>query len=110
VVLAVGTLALAASTLVGGIAIAVAIGVYFALSAASEVLLQTQLQHEIEGSARATVTSLAKMAQHACEPAYLLYIGAIAQVWSFSAAFVAVAALTFALAIVFATIAPAQGR
>ena len=56
------------------------------------------------------MTSLAKMAQHACEPAYLLYIGAIAQIWSFSAAFAAVAALTFALAIVFATIAPAQGR
>jgi MFS family permease len=104
------TFGLAASTLVSSYAIVFAIGTYFALSAASEVLLQTQLQHQIEGTARATVTSLAKMAQHACEPLYLLYIGAIAQAWSFSASFAAVAALTLALAVVFATTAPAQGR
>jgi MFS family permease len=110
IVLALSTLGLAASTLVSGYAIAVAIGVYFALTAASEVLLQTQLQHQIEGTARATVTSLAKMAQHACEPMYLLYIGGIAQAWSFSVAFAAVAALTFALAVAFATTAPAQAR
>ena len=110
IVLGVGTLGLAASTLVTGFAIAVAIGLYFALTAASEVLLQTQLQQQIEGTARATVTSLAKMAQHACEPVFLLYIGGIAQVWSFSTAFAAVAALTLALSIVFATIAPAQSR
>ncbi len=110
VVLGIGSLGLGASTLFTGFAIAVAIGIYFALTAAAEVLLQTQLQQQIEGTARATVTSLAKMAQHACEPAFLLFIGGVAQAWSFNAAFAGVAAITLALAIAFATLAPAQGR
>jgi MFS family permease len=110
VLIGLSTLGLAASTVVEGLAIAVAIGAYFALTAASEVLLQAQLQQLIEGTARATVTSLAKMAQHACEPVYLLYIGGIAQMWSFGAAFAAVAVLTFVLAVVFATTAPSQRR
>jgi MFS family permease len=110
VVLGIGSLALGTSTVLTGFAIAVAIGIYFALTAAAEVLLQTQLQQQIEGTARATVTSLAKMAQHACEPAFLLFIGGVAQAWSFNAAFAGVAAITLALAIVFATLAPAQGR
>lgn len=110
VVLGIGSLALGTSTVLTGFAIAVAIGIYFALTAAAEVLLQTQLQQQIEGTARATVTSLAKMAQHACEPAFLLFIGAVAQAWSFNAAFAGVAAITLALAIVFTTLAPAQGR
>jgi len=106
----VGTVGLAASTLVPGYAIAVAIGAYFALTAACEVLLQTRLQHAIEGDARATVTSLAKMAQHAFEPLLLLYIGTIAEIASFKTAFAAVAALTLALAISFVAIAPARDR
>jgi predicted MFS family arabinose efflux permease len=110
VVLGIGSLALGASTVLAGYAIAAAIGIYFALTAAAEVLLQTQLQQQIEGTARATVTSLAKMAQHACEPAFLLFIGGVAQAWSFNAAFAGVAAITLALALAFATLAPAQGR
>ena len=43
---------------------------YFALTAAAEVLLQTQLQQQIEGTARATVTSLAKMAQQRASRCY----------------------------------------
>ena len=107
---AAATIGLGASTLASGYAIAVAIGAYFALSAACEVLLQTRLQHEIEGHARATVTSLAKMAQHAFEPLLLLYIGSIAQVTSFKVAFAAVAGLTFALALAFVVLAPARDR
>jgi len=106
----VGAVGLAASTLVSGYAIAVAIGAYFALTSACEVLLQTRLQHAIEGPARATVTSLAKMAQHACEPLFLLYIGMIAEVASFKTAFAAVAGLTFALAIAFVATAPVRDR
>jgi len=107
---ALATTGLGASTLLSGYAIAVAIGLYFALSAACEVLLQTRLQHEIESHARATVTSLAKMAQHTFEPLLLLYIGSIAQVASFRAAFAAVAGLTFALALAFVAFAPARDR
>jgi len=104
------TLGLAASTFVTGYAIAAAIGLYFALTAACEVLLQTRLQHAIEGPARATVTSLAKMAQHACEPLFLLYIGTIAEVASFKAAFAAVAALTLVLSVAFVALAPVRDR
>ena len=101
---------LAASTLVSGYAIAVALGAYFALTSACEVLLQTRLQHAIEGPARATVTSLAKMAQHACEPLFLLYIGMIAEVASFKTAFAAVAGLTLAIATAFVATAPVRDR
>jgi MFS family permease len=108
--LGVGALGLAASTAVAGFAIAAALGAYFAVTAAGDVLLQTRLQHEIEGHARATVTSLAKMAQHAFEPLLLLFIGSIAEVASFKAAFAATAALTLALALAFAVFAPARDR
>jgi hypothetical protein len=50
------------------------------------------------------------MAQHACEPLYLLYIGSIAEIASFETAFVAVAVLTFLLAGAFIALAPAQDR
>ncbi len=95
---AASALALATTAVATSIVIVVALGGYFALNAAGEVLLQTRLQHEIAGSARATVTSLAKMSQHACEPLYLLYIGSIAQFGSFENAFLAVACSTLALA------------
>ena len=86
------------------------LGGYFAASAAAEVLLQTGLQHEMEGAVRATVTSIAKMAQHAVELLFYLFIGTIAQFWSFQTAFACVAGLTFALALMFAAAAPPQRR
>ena len=107
---ALGALGLAATVVVDDLWLIAALGGYFAASAAGEVLLQTRLQDEIEGSTRATVTSIVKMAQHAAELLFYLYIGAIAQLWSFQTAFGATAALTVALAITFTAIAPARRR
>ncbi len=100
---ALGALGLAATVMVDRTWVIATLGVYFAVSAAAEVLLQTRLQNEIDGSARATVTSIAKMAEYAGGLLVYLYIGAIAQFWSFGSAFTAVAALTFALALAFAS-------
>ena len=94
---ALGAFGLAATVTVDDLWLIATLGGYFAASAAAEVLLQTRLQNEIEGSARATVTSIAKMAQHAAELLFYLFIGSIAQFWSFQAAFASVAALTVAL-------------
>lgn len=105
---ALGALGLAATATVDNLWLIAALGGCFAASAAAEVLLQTRLQNAIESSARATVTSIAKMAQHAAELLFYLFIGTIAQFWSFQAAFVAVAALTFVLAMVFAAIASSR--
>jgi hypothetical protein len=107
---ALGTLGLAASAFANGVWLVVTIGGYFAVSSAAQVLMQTRLQNEIEGSARATVTSIGKMAEYAGGLLFYVYIGGIAQLWTFQSALAAVAALTFALAIVFAAMAPAQNR
>ena len=107
---AIGTLGLGVTALTNDLWLVVTYGWYFAASSAAEVLLQTRLQHEIDGSARATVTSIAKMAQHGAELLFYLYIGTIAQLWSFQTALAAVAVLTFTLAIVFAAMAPARSR
>ncbi len=107
---ALGTLGLAATVVANGVWLIVSIGGYFAASAAAEVLLQTRLQNEIEGSARATVTSIAKMAEYGGGLLFIIYIGGIAQLWSFGTAFAAVAALTFGLGIGFAATAPQKIR
>ena len=107
---ALGALGLAATVTVDNLWLVATLGAYFAASAAAEVLLQTRLQNAIEGSARATVTSIAKMAQHAVELLLYLYIGTIAQFWSFQVAFAAVAVLTLVLALAFAVRAPSQAR
>ena len=110
ILFAIGTLGLGVSALTNDLWLVVTYGWYFAASSAAEVLLQTRLQSEIQGSARATVTSIAKMAQHGAELLFYLYIGTIAQLWSFQTAMAAVAVLTFALAIAFAAMAPARSR
>jgi predicted MFS family arabinose efflux permease len=110
VLFAIGAVGLAATAAATGLWLIITIGSCFATVAAAQVLLQTHLQNEIEGSARATVTSFVKVAEYAGELLFYVYIGGIAQLWSFQVAVAAVAALTFVLAIVLATIAPAQGR
>jgi len=107
---ALGTLGLAATAYATGAWLVLTIGGYFTVSSAAQVLLQTGLQDEIEGSARATVTSIVKMAEYAGGLLFYVYIGGIAQLWTFQSALVAVAALTFALAIAFAAMAPARNH
>ncbi len=107
---ALGTLGLAATTVTKGLWLIATLGSYFAVSSAAQVLLQTRLQNEIEGSARATVTSIAKMAEYAGGLGFYVYIGAIAQLWSFQVALAAVAALTCALAVAYTAITPARDR
>ena len=107
---ALGTLGLAATVVANGTWLIVTLGGYFAMSSAAQVLMQTRLQHEIDGAARATATSIAKMAENTGGLLFIVYIGGIAQLWSFQIALAAVAALTFALAIAFAAIAPARDR
>jgi MFS family permease len=66
---------------------------YFMLSSAGEVLLQTRLQQAIRGTSRATVTSFAKMSEYATSLPLYLFIGALADAWSFQIALGATAAL-----------------
>ncbi|HEY6597761.1 MAG TPA: MFS transporter [Pseudomonadales bacterium] len=99
---ALGASGLAATVTVDHLWLIATLGGYFAACAAGEVLLQTRLQNTIESAARATVTSIAKMAQHACELLFYVLIGATAQLWSFQVAFASVAVLTLLLAMVFA--------
>jgi MFS family permease len=101
---ALGASGLAATVTVDHLWLIATLGGYFAACAAGEVLLQTRLQNTIESAARATVTSIAKMAQHACELLFYLLIGATAQLWSFQVAFACVAVLTLGLALAFGAV------
>ena len=87
-----------------GAALVAAIAAYFTASSAAEVRLQTRLQHEIAGAARATVTSFAKMSEYACGTLFYLFIGALADAASFQAALAATALVTAAIAAAFAIV------
>jgi MFS family permease len=87
-----------------GTALVAAIAAYFTVSSAAEVRLQTRLQHEIAGAARATVTSFAKMSEYACGTFFYLFIGALADVASFQVALAATALLSAAIAAAFAIV------
>jgi MFS family permease len=76
-----------------GLALIIAYSSYFMMSSAGEVLLQTRLQQEIGGTSRATVTSFAKMSEYATSLPLYLFIGSVADAWSFQAALGATALL-----------------
>lgn len=99
---ALGTLGLAASVATNGASLIATISAYFGFSSAAEVLLQTRLQQQISGAARATVTSFARMTEQAVGVCFYLFIGAVAQRVSFETALGAMALLTGAMAIAFA--------
>jgi hypothetical protein len=73
-----------AATLVGPpVTVALLFALYFTVVAGAEVLLQAALQRTIEGHARATVTSLARMGLQLSGIALYLAIGGIAEATSF---------------------------
>jgi MFS family permease len=84
-----------------GVTLIAAYSTYFMASSAGEVLLQTRLQQAIGGSSRATVTSFAKMCEYATSLPLYLFIGGLADGWSFQIALGATAALTGIIAAVF---------
>lgn len=90
------------------VGLVVAYCTYFAISSAGEVLLQTRLQQSINGSSRATVTSFAKMSEYATSLPLYLFIGGIADGWSFQIALGATASLTGMVAVAF--VATARDR
>jgi hypothetical protein len=67
--------------------------------------LQTRLPQQIQGASRATVTSFVKMSEYGASLGLYLFIGAIAEFWSFAVALGATAALTVAIAVAFAATA-----
>lgn len=69
----------------GGVLLCTGLCLYFAIMGVVEVLLETSLQHEIDVSARATITSVASAALEVCGIALYLVIGAAAAAVSWSA-------------------------
>jgi len=111
---AASALPLAATTAGGVIWVGGVFALYFALSAAGEILVQARLQAQIDGATRATVTSVARMAQSIGGVALYALVGAIAQARDWHAAVLATAVATAVLAIAFALYAtretPAAAR
>ncbi|MCZ6618573.1 MAG: hypothetical protein O7E57_10605, partial [Gammaproteobacteria bacterium] len=74
------------------------LGLYFAVCAAGEVLLQGRLQANIRGHARATITSLARMGMEAFGILLYLFLGTIAQFADWAGAFAATGVVTVLMA------------
>ncbi|MCZ6619547.1 MAG: MFS transporter, partial [Gammaproteobacteria bacterium] len=72
-------LLLVATPFATGYGLPLLLGLYFAVCAAGEVLLQGRLQANITGHARATITSLARMGMEAFGILLYLFLGTIAQ-------------------------------
>jgi hypothetical protein len=80
------------------VAVTISLAVYFAVSAAAEILLQSHLQHAITGHARATVTSFAGMGRQLTGIALYLTIGGLAEQTTWHAAVGATALITLLIA------------
>jgi len=104
----VGIACLGAALRADRLALILAYSTYFMMSSAGEVLLQTRLQQAIGGPSRATVTSFAKMSEYATSLPLYLFIGGIADRWSFQVALGATAALTGIIAAAFVATARAR--
>ncbi len=105
---ALGGLAVLMSGLVGALGTAVLLGAAFFVSGAMEVLLQANLQRNIDGEARATVTSIMSMACEMGGLALYIFIGYVAGLTDWSAAFAATAALSLAASAILFILAPRQ--
>lgn len=81
---------------------------YACASGIAEVLLQTRLQHGIEGSSRATVTSAAGVVEALFEFPLYLSIGLAAQYGGWQTAFTMIAGATVVLTLTFRALAPPE--
>ena len=86
--------------------LALPIAVYSTCAAIAEVLLQTRLQHGIEGTTRATVTSAAGVVEGIFEFPLYLSIGLVAQFSGWQDAFFLIALLTVIGSLGFRAFAP----
>jgi len=103
-IFAASALPLAATTTGHVVWVAIAFALYFASSAAGEVLVQARLQAQIDGATRATVTSVARMAQSTGGIVLYMAFGGIAQARNWHAAVLATAAATLVLGIAFSLV------
>ena len=78
--------------------LALLLGIYFAGCGVGEVLLQGQLQANISGHARATITSFARMGMETSGILLYLFLGTIAQFANWEIAFAATGILSVLLA------------
>ena len=78
--------------------LALLLGIYFAACGVGEVLLQGQLQANIRGHARATITSFARMGMEASGMLLYLFLGTVAQFANWEIAFAATGILSVLLA------------
>ena len=104
--LVVAGLVLATTVFPSGWWLALPIAVYSTCAAIAEVLLQTRLQHGIEGTTRATVTSAAGVVEGIFEFPLYLSIGLVAQFSGWQAAFFLIALLTVIGSLGFRAFAP----
>jgi predicted MFS family arabinose efflux permease len=86
------------SPLAAGYWPAVALGVYIALSTIGEIVLMGKLQRDMEGTARATTTSVASMVAELLAIGAFALVGVLAGLWSWGAAFMVFAALSLLIA------------
>ena len=105
-VLVIAGLLLATTVFASGWWLALPIALYSAGAAIAGVLLQTRLQHAIEGDTRATVTSAAGVVEGIFEFPLYLSIGLIAEFGGWQAAFTLIATLTVVGSLVFRAFAP----
>lgn len=101
-------LILATTALPNGWWLALPIALYSGAAGAAAVLLQTRLQHGVEGPARATVTSAAGVVEGIFEFPLYLSIGLTAQLGGWQAAFTMIAMLTVVLSLGFRFFAPRE--
>ncbi|MCZ6853929.1 MAG: MFS transporter [Gammaproteobacteria bacterium] len=90
--------------------LALLLGSYFAVCGAGEVLLQGQLQANIRGPARATITSFARMGMEATAILLYLFLGTIAQFHDWESAFAATGIMSVLLALFFVVLGPGKKR
>jgi predicted MFS family arabinose efflux permease len=104
--LVVAGVVLATTVFPSGWWLALPIALYSTGAAIAEVLLQTRLQHGIEGTTRATVTSAAGVVEGIFEFPLYLSIGLVAQFSGWQAAFFLIALLTVIGSLGFRAFAP----
>jgi predicted MFS family arabinose efflux permease len=104
--LIVAGLVLATTVFASGWWLALPIALYSAGAAIAGVLLQTRLQHAIEGDTRATVTSAVGVVEGIFEFPLYLSIGLVAQFAGWQAAFTLIATLTVVGSLGFRWFAP----
>ena len=105
-----GTLAMASLLLlglvsVGGIWVPVALGLFFLLFAICGTLLEAELQHRIEGSARATVTSVVGLGDGVGAIIWFMAFGSMAQITDMTTATIGFAVITMMMCALFAWLA-----